>query len=66
MYVMTVCLSMFSLEVTVHMENAVYQVLEDVGSVQVCAVIHNPHSTDCPIDFSISVRLSTSDGTAGS
>ena len=66
MYVMTVCLSMFSLEVTVRMEDVVYQVSEDVGSVQVCAVIHNPHSTDCPVDFAISVRLSTADDTAGS
>ena len=56
----------FPLAVSVRVENAVYQVSEDVGSLEVCAVIHNPHAVDCPVDFSISVSLSTSDDTAGS
>ena len=51
--------------VTVHMESAVYQVSEDVGRVEVCAVIWSPHGDECPLDFSISVKLHTSEDSAG-
>ena len=47
------------------MEYAVYQVSEDEGSVEVCAVMHIPPDGECPVDFLVSVTLSTSDGTAG-
>ena len=39
-------------------------VLEDVGQVQLCAVVSEPDIT-CPIKFPFEVELSTSDGTAG-
>ena len=48
-----------------HIESAVYQVSEDVGSVDVCAVIQSPPGVECPVEFSISVTISTSDGSAG-
>ena len=47
------------------MESAVYQVSEDESSVEVCAVIRSPPGVVCPMDFSVSVTLSTSDETAG-
>ena len=40
-----------------------YQVSEDVGSVEVCAIVWN--GAECPVDFSISVTLSTSGDSAG-
>ena len=50
--------------VTVHMEHVTYQVDEDEGSVEVCAVIQSPSGVECPVDFSVSVTISTSDDTA--
>ena len=47
------------------MERAVYQVSEDEGSVEVCAVIRSPPGVECPVDFSVSVTITTSDETAG-
>ena len=47
------------------MESAVYQVSEDGGSVEVCAVIWSPPGVVCPVNFSISVTVTTSDETAG-
>ena len=47
------------------MESAVYQVSEDEGSVEVCAVLQSPPGVECPVDFSVSVTISTSDGSAG-
>ena len=51
--------------VTVHIEETAYQVAENQSSVEVCAVIQSPHSTDCPINFRVSVRFITTDGDAG-
>ena len=50
--------------VTVHMEQVTYEVEENVGSVEVCAVIRSPPGVECPVDFSVSVTISTSDDTA--
>ena len=50
--------------VRVHMESAVYEVLESDGSIRVCAVIQSPASVTCPVDFFVSVTISTSDDTA--
>ena len=41
-----------------------YQVSEDVGMVEVCAIVTSP-SIDCPIQFPFNISLSTTDGTAG-
>ena len=40
-----------------------YQVSEDVGTVEVCAVVYSPN-IDCPIAFPFSVSLSTRNGSA--
>ena len=48
----------------VGLENTFYQVSEDVGVVEVCAVVYSP-VIECPIQFSFEVRLSTMDGSAG-
>ena len=42
----------------VGLERTFYQVLEDVGVVEVCAVVSSPNIT-CPIEFSFAVGLST-------
>ena len=55
----------FSSAVTVQMERAVYQVSEDEGSVDVCALMRSPPGVDCPVDFSVYVPMSTSDDSAG-
>ena len=41
------------------------QVPEDAGRVEVCAVILSPNNTTCPVDFQVTVTMSTSAGTAG-
>ena len=51
--------------VTVGIEKTDYQVKEDASSIQVCAVVRNPRDANCPVDFSISVIFSTTDGSAG-
>ena len=48
----------------VGLEMTFYQVSEDVGVVEVCAIVYNPMS-DCPIEFLFDVRLTTLDGSAG-
>ena len=45
----------------VGLERTFYQVSEDVGVVEVCAVVYNP-SGACPITFPFNVALSTSEG----
>ena len=45
----------------VGLETAVYNVSEDVGVVEVCAIVHSPNTT-CPISVSFGVSLSTGDG----
>ena len=41
-----------------------YQVSEDVGVVEVCAIVYSPEIA-CPIAFPFDVRLRTLDGSAG-
>ena len=48
----------------VGLERTLYQVSEDVGVVEVCAIVFSP-SSPCPIAFPFNVRLSTDDGSAG-
>ena len=55
----------FSLLVAVvGLEKTFYQVSEDVGVVEVCAIVYSP-TIDCPINFPFDVSLSTDDNTAG-
>ena len=42
----------------VGLEKTFYQVSEDVGVVEVCAIVYNP--SPCPINFAFDVSLSTS------
>ena len=49
---------------TVGLERTMYNVSEDEGMVEVCAVVFFP-SGSCPIQFPFDIRLGTSDGTAG-
>ena len=46
------------------LERTFYSVPEDVGVVEVCAIVYSP-TIDCPINFPFDVSLSTSDRTAG-
>ena len=46
------------------LERTVYNVLENVGVVEVCAIVYSP-DIDCPIQFPFNVSLSTRNGTAG-
>ena len=48
----------------VGLERTFYQVLEDVGVVEVCAVVYSPNIS-CPISFPFIVGLDTRDRTAG-
>ena len=53
-------------EVVVGLGETVYQVSEDVGVVEVCAVVYKPDSTVlCPISLPFNISLSTSDARAG-
>ena len=54
----------FTSEAVVGLERTLYSVSEDVGVVEVCAIVYSP-TIDCPIAFSFDVSLSTSDNTAG-
>ena len=46
------------------LERTFYSVPEDVGVVEVCAIVYSPNIV-CPINFPFDVSLSTSDNTAG-
>ena len=46
------------------LEKTFYQVSEDVGVVEVCAIVYSPNIT-CPIAFPFDVRLRTLDSSAG-
>ena len=46
------------------LEKTFYNVSENVGVVEVCAIVYSP-TIDCPIEFPFDVGLSTSDGSAG-
>lgn len=48
----------------VGLESSVYMITEDMGLVEVCAILYSPNIT-CPVEFPFTVNLSTSDGTAG-
>ena len=53
---------MFSYDIVVAvvgLEKTFYQVTEDVGVVEVCAIVYSPNIT-CPIEFPFNVHLSTS------
>ena len=51
-------------DAVVGLERTFYQVSEDVGVVEVCAIVYSPNIT-CPIAFPFDVRLRTLDGSAG-
>ena len=46
------------------LEKTFYNVTEDVGVVEVCAIVYMP-TIDCPINFAFDVSLSTDNGSAG-
>ena len=46
------------------LERTSYGFSEDVGLVEVCAIVYSP-TIDCPINFPFDVSLSTSNNTAG-
>ena len=48
----------------VGLERTFCNVSEDVGVVEVCAIVYSPNIT-CPIQFPFDFNLSTSDNTAG-
>lgn len=48
----------------VGLESTLYMMTEDVGLVEVCAIMYSPNIT-CPIEFPFNVYLLTSDSTAG-
>ena len=48
----------------VGLERTIYQVSEDVGVVEVCAVVYSP-IISCPISFPFIIGLDTRNGTAG-
>ena len=48
------------------LEKTFYQVSEDVGVVEVCAIVYEPNGNlACPISFPFDVSLSTEDDSAG-
>ena len=52
--------------IEVGLERSFYQVSEDVGAVNVCAVIKFYNSNvNCPVPFFFDIKLSTGDGSAG-
>ena len=53
-----------SADATVGLEQTFFSVMEDVGSLELCANVSFPEIT-CPIEFPFNVSLSTADGTAG-
>ena len=48
----------------VGLERTFYQLSEDTGVVEVCAIVTNP-TIDCPIDFPFNISFSKTDTTAG-
>lgn len=53
------------LEATVGFIQTSYRVDEDIGTVEICAAVHEPQGIDCPIDFKFTLILETKDTTAG-
>ena len=51
----------------VGLERTEYVVSEDVGVVELCAIVHEPNGNiECPIGISFEVQLSTNNESAGS
>ena len=48
----------------VGLDRTLYNVSEQMGMVEVCAIIYSP-VIDCPIAFPFDVRLSSTNGSAG-
>ena len=48
----------------VGLERTLYQISEDVGVVEVCAVAYSQNIT-CPIEYAFNINLLTTDGSAG-
>ena len=55
---------MFYTAAVVGLESTFYQVSEDVGVVEVCAIVYSPNVA-CPIEFLFTVRLTTTNDSAG-
>ena len=56
----------FTTDAVVGLESTIYMVMEDVGVVEVCAIVYSPNGNIlCPIAFLFDVRLSTTNGSAG-
>ena len=51
-------------DAVVGLERTFYSVSEDVGMLEVCAIVASP-DIGCPIQFPFQVSLSTTDGSAG-
>ena len=53
-------------DAVVGLERTLYEVTEDVGVVEVCAIVYSPNGNiNCSIDFPFEVFLSTTEGSAG-
>ena len=59
-----ILLTVPSVAAVVGLDRTIYQVSEDAGVVEVCAIVYSPMS-DCPIEFPFEVRFTTLDGSAG-
>ena len=56
----------FTTDAVVGLESTIYMVMEDVGVVEVCAIVYSPNGNIlCPIAFPFDVCLSTTNGSAG-
>ena len=49
----------------VGLEETFISVEEDVGIIELCAIVYEPGDEICPIVFPFAVSLTTSDDTAG-
>ena len=52
-----------TLETVVGLEQSLIQVSEDVGMVEVCAIVYS--AIDCPTEVPFDVKLATRNGSAG-
>ena len=57
--------NIFPSEAVVGLERTIFTVQEDVGVVELCAIVYEPSGIDCSIAFPFDVYLSTWDDTAG-
>ena len=58
-------LSLFLLVAVVGLEQILFNVSEDAGVVELCAVVYQPANIECPIAFPFDIHFATSDDTAG-